>query len=576
MKKIIGIPGSPGIAIGKARVFKAPDIQMIIGGEFQDLNPNEAIILFKNATNKALERLSRIVSKVEEEIGSDEAGVFDAQMLMIEDEDFQSEIIEKIKNNIQLVDSIKSVSEKWQRKFEAMEDDYFKERGQDIKDAGNQILQALLDQYTSELSDLDEAVIIVADELTPSDTAEMNKSMVLAIATETGGPTSHAVILSRSLNIPAVVGTGTSTLLETISNSDTLVVDGSNGEVIIDPDLDTIQSYESKKVQYAEEEKLLQRYKEVRAITKDNHEIQLNVNLGSIDDLGSAMKVGAEGVGLLRTEFMYLNRINLPTEEELFSIFRKFLEGMEKYPVIIRTLDIGGDKELAYINLPKEVNPFLGLRGTRLASQSEFKQILTTQIRAALRASVHGNLKIMFPMITTAKEVSSLMRLMGTTKQNLQNEGYEINRAVEVGIMVEVPSVAICADIIAPFVDFFSIGTNDLTQYTLATDRTNESVAYLYDHYHPSVIRLIQGVIEGAHSHGKWVGVCGELASEPLAIPLLIGLGIDELSMQPHSLLRAKKIITEITYLECKILGEKVLRSNDPEDIYQLLKDFQN
>jgi phosphotransferase system enzyme I (PtsI) len=576
MMKITGIPGSPGIAIGKARIFRAPDLQSIIGDRFRDLSPDNAIILFKKATNRALDRLTKIVSRVEEEIGSNEAGVFDAQMLMIEDEDFQSAIIDNIKKNIQIVDSIKIVSEQWEQKFKAMDNEYFQERAQDIKDAANQILQALLDQHHSELSNLKEFAIIIADELTPSDTAEMNKSMVLAIATETGGSTSHAVILSRSLNIPAVVGAGSSNLLSKIKDSDTLIVDGTRGEIIIDPDSNTIQLYESQRLQYVEEERLLQKYKGVRAVTRDDHEIQLNVNLGSLDDLEIALKTSAEGVGLLRTEFMYLDRNKLPTEDELFSIFREFLIKMEKYPVILRTLDIGGDKELEYLNLPNEANPFLGFRGSRLASDPTFKKVLVTQLRAALRASAHGNLKIMFPMITTVKEVISLKSVLENTMQDLIDEGHEIDEEIEVGIMVEVPSVAICADFFAPIVDFFSIGTNDLTQYTLASDRTNESVAYLYDHFHPSVIRLIRKVVEEAHSHGKWVGVCGELASDPLAIPLLIGLDIDELSMQPHSVLRARKVITEVTYSECKTLAKQVVDLKNPEKIHSLLTDFQD
>ncbi|MFW9857079.1 MAG: phosphoenolpyruvate--protein phosphotransferase, partial [Candidatus Thorarchaeota archaeon] len=336
------------------------------------------------------------------------------------------------------------------------------------------------------------------------------------------------------------------------------------------------QLYESQRLQYIEEEKLLHRYKGVRAATKDDHEVQLNVNLGSLEDLEIAIKIGAEGVGLLRTEFMYLNRKNLPTEDELFLIFKKFLIRMGKYPVILRTLDIGGDKDLNYVNLPKERNPFLGFRGSRLVRDPEFKNVLITQLRAALRASAHGNLKIMFPMITTVDEVNNLLILMENTKRNLHKEGYKIAETVEVGIMVEVPSIAICADMVAPVVDFFSIGTNDLTQYTLASDRTNESVAYLYNHYHPSIIRLIQRVVEGAHNHNKWVGVCGELASDPLAVPLLIGLGVDELSMQSHSVLRAKEIITKTTYTECKDLKNQVLKLGTSKKIRKRLLDFQN
>ncbi|MFX0183449.1 MAG: phosphoenolpyruvate--protein phosphotransferase [Candidatus Hodarchaeota archaeon] len=572
MRKITGIPASTGIAIGKAFVYtKSSNLKKELL-KFQNISPEKSIILFREAVKKAIEHLNNIIRRTEEEIGTDEAGIFDAQILMLEDEDFQGAVIELLEKEFPLDKAIWDVTDFYVKKFSEIENVYFKERASDIRDIGNHIINALIGKQTSLLADLRNKVIVVSKELTPSDTAEMCKDKVIGFATEVGGSTSHVAIIARALNIPAVVGS--SKLMQLVNPETPLIVDGVKGEIIINPDPETITSYQNMREKIKEDQDKLKKFAKMKAITLDGYKIEIQANIGSLDGINLALENGADGIGLLRTEFLYLGRETLPTEEESYTTIKKILLSMDNRPVILRTLDIGGDKNIPSLNLPAEANPFLGYRGSRFITDPELRNIIFTQIRAALRASIYGKLRIMFPMVTTLSEIKTLRMMVEKAKNLVLNENYSIAESIEIGIMVEVPSAAICADILAPYVDFFSIGTNDLTQYTLASDRTNEMVANLYDQYHPSVLRLIQQVVQAAHNHGKWVGVCGELAGDPLATPLLIGLGIDELSMNPAAILRIKKGISEISHSECQKIIKQVLSFGESSEIRSFLENL--
>ncbi|MFX0150314.1 MAG: phosphoenolpyruvate--protein phosphotransferase [Candidatus Hodarchaeota archaeon] len=569
MRKITGIPASTGIAIGKAFVYiKNSNLKTELS-KFQNLPSDKSILLFRESVKKAIEHLNIIIQKAEEEIGTEEAGIFNAQMLMLEDEDFQAAVVELLQKDFPLYKAIWDVTDSYVKKFNEMDNVYFRERASDIKDIGNYLINALIGKQTSSLANLSEDVIIVSEELSPSDTAEMCKNKVLGFATKVGGSTSHVAIIARALSIPAVVGA--SKLMDLVTHGTLLIVDGIEGEIIIDPDSQTLEIYQNLRDEQKESQLKLKKFAQIKAKTLDDYEIEIQANVGSLDGVKLALENGADGIGLLRTEFLYLDRNTLPTEDEMFITIKKILKSMGNRPVILRTLDIGGDKLVPSLKLPAESNPFLGYRGSRIISNPEMSSIIQTQIRAALRASIFGKLKIMFPMVTTLNEVKTLYTMVDEIRKTLLNEGHTIAESIEIGIMVEVPSVAICADIIAPYIDFFSIGTNDLTQYTLAADRTNEAVANLYDHYHPSVLRLIHQVVQAAHSHGKWVGVCGELAGDPIATPLLIGLEIDELSMNSPAILQVKKKITEISYSECHKLIKQVLSFSESSEIRSFL-----
>lgn len=572
MRKITGIPASTGIAIGKAFVFrKSFDLKKELL-KFQNISPEKSITLFREAVKKAIEYLSDIIRKTEDEIGSEEAGIFDAQMLMLEDEDFQGAVIELLEKEFPLDKAIWDVTDFYVQKFNDIDNVYFKERASDIRDIGNHIINALIGKQTSLLADLRDEVIVVSKELSPSDTAEMCKDKVIGFATEVGGSTSHVAIIARALNIPAVVGS--SKLVQLVNPGTLLIIDGIKGEIIINPDPETFKSYENIREKLKEDQNKLKKFAKMKVKTLDGYEIEIQANIGSLDGIKLALENGADGIGLLRTEFLYLGRETLPTEEESYATIKKILLLMENRPVILRTLDIGGDKYVPSLNLPTESNPFLGYRGSRFVTDPKLKNIIFIQIRAALRASIYGKLRIMFPMVTTLNEIKTLRTMVEKATVSLLNEGHSVAESIEIGIMVEVPSAAICADILAPYVDFFSIGTNDLTQYTLASDRTNETVADLYDHYHPSILRLIQQVVQAAHDHGKWVGVCGELAGDPLATPLLISLGIDELSMNPTAILRIKKIISEISHSECRKIIKQVLSFGESSEIRSFLSSL--
>ncbi len=569
MKIVVGIPASEGIAIGKALVYERESNNEIDTLQLSSLTPNDAIKRFQEAISISISRLGKLARKTEVEIGPNEAAIFDAQILICEDDDFQQSVIEKINQGIPIDKAIWIVVDFYISKFAEMDNDYFKERALDIQDVGNQIIKALTGSNPNALMELTEKKIIVSRVLTPSDTVELPKKYVLGFLTEFGGPTSHVAIIARALNVPAVIGIPE--LTHQISQGDLLIIDGTNGHVIINPDTKTLGKYAVQQKKMVQNQQELQKFAKIQAKTQDGKLIKIQANIGSVDEVYRAMDHGADGIGLLRTEFLYLEKKDLPTENELFDTFKEILSAMREKAVILRTLDIGGDKDIPSLVLPKEENPFLGLRGSRFISDAQLRRIIITQVRAALRASSFGNLKIMFPMVSTLKEVLDLNTLVNECRSDLLANGYNIATSVEIGIMVEVPSIALCAEAVAPYVDFFSIGTNDLTQYVLAADRTNETIAYLYDHFHPSVFRLIQIVVNAAHKYGKWVGICGELASESLATPILLGLGIDELSMNINSIPKIKRQVTRQSMNKSKEILKTVLDLPTSKDVRKFL-----
>jgi phosphotransferase system enzyme I (PtsI) len=449
-----------------------------------------------------------------------------------------------------------------------MDNEYMKERAADIRDVTARILSHLLGVAIANLSLISEEVIIVAKDLTPSDTAQLNRQYVKGFTTDIGGRTSHSAIMARSMEIPAVVGTRTATV--DIENGAIVIIDGLDGKVIVNPDSDVIKEYEEKKaayeVQKAEWAKLLNE----QTVSADGHHVELVANIGTPEDVKGVLENGGEGVGLYRTEFLYMGRDHMPTEEEQFEAYKTVLERMGDKPVVVRTLDIGGDKELSYLDLPKEMNPFLGFRAIRLCL--EMQDMFRIQLRALLRASIYGNLKIMFPMIATLDEFRQAKSILIEEKEILQANGIAVSENIEVGIMVEIPSTAVMADQFAKEVDFFSVGTNDLIQYTMAADRMNERFSYLYQPYSPAILRLVKMVIDAAHKEGIWAGMCGEMAGDETAIPLLIGLGLDEFSMSATSILKARSQILRLSKKEMEDLAETALQMSTTSEVIEAVK----
>jgi phosphotransferase system enzyme I (PtsI) len=535
MKK--GIAASKGYAIGTIVIKE--DTEIIIDNT--KITDVEGEISNLNASLEASkEQLAKIRDKAEKEIGADKAAVFNSHIMILEDPELSSAIIDKIQNDKD--NAVKATSEiidMYVGIFGSMDDEYMRERASDIKDVGNRVLANLTNSSTGGVDDLEENSIVVAHDLTPSDTAQLDKSKVVAFLTNIGGRTSHSAIMARTLEIPAIVGLNDITT--SVVNGDKVIVDGSEGLVIINPNEATIEEYQAKQAEFEKEKERLKSLINVKTITKAGKRIEVCGNIGKAEDVNQVLENGGEGIGLFRTEFLYMDRNEMPTEEEQFNSYKYVAEKMGEKPVVIRTLDIGGDKVLPYLPLPEEMNPFLGYRAIRLCLDK--KEIFKIQLRALLRASAYGNIKIMFPMIASLSEFLAAKEVLQECMEELRSEGKDFNENLEVGMMVEIPSAAVCADELAKYVDFFSIGTNDLIQYTLAADRMNEKVSYLYDPMHPAVLRLIKMTIDGAHSQGKWCGMCGEAAGDETVIPTLVQYGLDEFSMSASSILRAKELI---------------------------------
>ncbi|MDN6160866.1 MAG: phosphoenolpyruvate--protein phosphotransferase, partial [Staphylococcus equorum] len=529
------------------------------------------IAKFNDAIETSKVELTKIRNNAEKNLGADKAAIFDAHLLVLDDPELIQPIEDKIKNDqVNAPTALSEVTGQFITIFENMDNEYMKERAADIRDVSKRVLAHILGVELPNPSIIDESVVIIGNDLTPSDTAQLNKEFVQGFVTNIGGRTSHSAIMSRSLEIPAVVGT--KSITKDVKQGDIIIVDGLTGEVIIDPTDDEVIAYENKRERFFEDKKELQKLRNEETKTIDGKHAELAANIGTPNDLKGVIENGAEGIGLYRTEFLYMGRDEMPTEDEQFEAYKKVLETMEDKRVVVRTLDIGGDKELPYLNLPEEMNPFLGYRAIRLCLDQP--DIFRPQLRALLRASVYGKLNIMFPMVATINEFRDAKALLLEEKENLKQEGTEVSDDIELGIMVEIPSTAALADVFAKEVDFFSIGTNDLIQYTMAADRMSERVSYLYQPYNPSILRLVKQVIEASHKEGKWTGMCGEMAGDEIAIPLLLGLGLDEFSMSATSVLKARRQIKGLSQNEMEELSQRAINCATSEEVQELVEQY--
>ena len=568
MLKLKGIAASQGISFAKAYVFVEPDLSV---KEVKIEDVASEIKRFEDAIEASKKELTIIKENALASLGADKAAVFEAHLLILDDPEFMGTVKTDIESKVINAEyAFKETSDMFISMFEAMDNEYMKERAADIRDVSKRILAHLLGVDLPNPSLIDEEVIVIAEDLTPSDTAQLNKKYVKGFATNIGGRTSHSAIMARSLEIPAVVGT--SSITEDVKNGDILILDGLDGVVLVNPDEATTAEYKEKHAKFEAQKAEWAKLVTEKSVTKDGHEVILAANIGTPADLEGVKNNGGEAVGLYRTEFLYMGRDQLPTEDEQFEAYKAVLEGMGDKPVVVRTLDIGGDKELPYLDLPKEMNPFLGFRAIRLCLEE--KDLFRTQLRALLRASVYGKLCVMFPMIATVQEFRAAKALFLEEKEKLVAEGVAVSNDIELGIMVEIPSTAVIADIFAKEVDFFSIGTNDLIQYTMAADRMSEKVSYLYQPYNPAILRLVKNVIEASHKEGKWTGMCGEMAGDSLAIPLLLGMGLDEFSMSATSILQARSQIKNLTLDEMKELVEKAVMCATTEEVLALIEEY--
>lgn len=570
MSKLIkGIAASDGVAIAKAYLLVEPDLTFDKNEKVTDVEGEVA--KFNSAIEASKVELTKIRNNAEVQLGADKAAIFDAHLLVLDDPELIQPIQDKIKNeNANAATALTDVTTQFVTIFESMDNEYMKERAADIRDVSKRVLSHILGVELPNPSMIDESVVIVGNDLTPSDTAQLNKEFVQGFATNIGGRTSHSAIMSRSLEIPAIVGT--KSITQEVKQGDMIIVDGLNGDVIVNPTEDELIAYQDKRERYFADKKELQKLRDADTVTVDGVHAELAANIGTPNDLPGVIENGAQGIGLYRTEFLYMGRDQMPTEEEQFEAYKEVLEAMDGKRVVVRTLDIGGDKELSYLNLPEEMNPFLGYRAIRLCLAQQ--DIFRPQLRALLRASVYGKLNIMFPMVATINEFREAKAILLEEKENLKNEGHDISDDIELGIMVEIPATAALADVFAKEVDFFSIGTNDLIQYTLAADRMSERVSYLYQPYNPSILRLVKQVIEASHKEGKWTGMCGEMAGDETAIPLLLGLGLDEFSMSATSILKARRQINGLSKNEMAELANRAVDCATQEEVIELVNNY--
>lgn len=567
---ISGILASPGIAFGQALLLKEEPI-IISQRKIQTDEIETQIARFKEGRNKSAQQLEIIKERAEKTLGTDKAEIFEGHIMLLEDEELEQEIVTLIKGEKKTAEAaVQSVIEDQATALEALDDEYLKERAADVRDIGKRLMRNILEMAIIDLSAISEKVILVATDLTPSETAQLNLENVLGFITDIGGRTSHTSIMARSLEIPAVVGTSNATQL--IKKGDYLVLDAINNKIIINPSDDELEALKAIKEEYLHEKEELAKLKDLPAITLDGHQVEVCANIGTVRDVAGAERNGAEGVGLYRTEFLFMDRDSLPTEDEQFQAYKAVAEAVGSPAVIIRTMDIGGDKDLPYMNLPKEENPFLGWRAIRICLDR--KEILHSQLRAILRASAFGKLRIMFPMIISIEEIRALKAELEILKSQLREENKTFDESIEVGVMVETPAAAVMARHMAKEVDFFSIGTNDLTQYTLAVDRGNELISHLYNPMSPAVLNLIKQVIDASHAEGKWTGMCGELAGDERATLLLLGMGLDEFSMSAISIPRIKKIIRNANYDDAKALAEQALAQPTAKELMDLVETF--
>ncbi|MFU2058701.1 phosphoenolpyruvate-protein phosphotransferase PtsI [Avibacterium volantium] len=567
---ISGIPASPGIVFGKALVLKEEKI-VLDTQKIQDDQVEAEVARFYEGRNAAVEQLTAIKDRAYASLGEEKAAIFEGHLMILEDEELEEEIIDYLRSNkVNAGVAASTIIDQQVAMLSEIDDEYLKERAGDIRDIGNRLIKNILGMHIVDLGEINEEAILVAYDLTPSETAQLNLDKVLGFITDIGGRTSHTSIMARSLELPAIVGTNTVT--QQVNTGDFLILDAVNNHVYVNPSQEEIDRLKALEAQLAEEKAELAKLKDLPALTLDGHRVDVVANIGTIRDVEGADRNGAEGVGLYRTEFLFMDRDQLPTEEEQFIAYKEVVEAMNGRLVVLRTMDIGGDKELPYLNLPKEMNPFLGWRAIRIALDR--KEILHAQLRAVLRASAFGKLAVMFPMIISVEEIRTLKAEIDVLKAQLRNEGKAFDENIQIGVMVETPSAAVNAKFLAKEVDFFSIGTNDLTQYTLAVDRGNELISHLYNPMTPSVLSLIKQVIDASHAEGKWTGMCGELAGDERATLLLLGMGLDEFSMSAISVPRIKKLIRNVNYQDAKLLADKALEQPTAADIEKLVADF--
>ncbi|MBF2679850.1 phosphoenolpyruvate--protein phosphotransferase [Listeria innocua] len=567
-KELKGIAASDGIAIAKAYLLVEPDLSY---EETEVTDVESEVKRFESALEVSRTELSTIREKAAKDLGEDKAQIFDAHLLVLNDPELTGPIEESIKNaKTNAETALQETTDMFIGMFESMDNEYMRERAADIKDVRKRVLSHLLGVTIPNPALIDEEVVVVAADLTPSDTAQLNRKFVKGFVTDIGGRTSHSAIMARSLEIPAVVGTKEVTA--SVAKNDIVIIDGLEGNVIIHPTEEQIAHYEKIKSDFALQQAEWEKLKNEKTVSKDGVHVELAANIGTPNDLEGVISNGGEAVGLYRTEFLYMGRDNFPTEEEQFEAYKAVVSGMDGKSVVVRTLDIGGDKTLPYLELPEEMNPFLGFRAIRLCFANE--ELFRTQLRALLRASVYGNLKIMFPMIATVNEFRQARDILLDEKAKLKAAGTEVSDSIELGIMIEIPAAAVLADQFAKEVDFFSIGTNDLIQYTMAADRMNERVSYLYQPYNPSILRLVKMVIDASHKEGKWTGMCGEMAGDQTAVPLLLGLGLDEFSMSASSILKSRSLIKRLDQSEMVKLAEEALNKSTAEEVVELVEKY--
>ena len=565
-----GIAASAGVAIAKVFKLETPVLH-VTEERVEDVNAELA--RFNAALEKTLADIEGIKERAEKagKLKPEELEIFDAHLMMANDPELKGQIETLIQDHDNAVHATDAVAKMMIQMFESMDNEYFKARAADIKDVTFRLRANLAGIDIPDLGLMKEDSIVVAEDLTPSDTAQLN-SFAKGFVTEIGGRTSHSAIMARSLEIPAVVGT--EGILKAAKAGDLIVLDALKGEVIVNPTEEEVALYQKKAADYIQYRNDLKVLKDAESITTDGHKVDIVGNIGTPKDADGVLANGGEGVGLYRTEFLYMNAQALPTEDEQFEAYKEVLEKMAPHPVVVRTLDIGGDKALPYLPLDPEMNPFLGYRAIRLCLDR--KDIFRTQLRALLRASAYGKLRIMFPMIATLNEFRAGKQVYEEERAKLIAEGVKVADDIEVGMMVEIPASAVLADQFGKEADFFSIGTNDLIQYSMAADRGNQKVSYLYQPLNPSLLRLIKMAIDGAHKNGKWCGMCGEMAGDPISAPVLLGLGLDEFSMSATSILPARKMINSLSYAEMKEVAAKALEMSTMEEVKELVGKYLN
>ncbi len=564
-----GIPASPGVIMGKAFMVGSEQY-VIMKRHLADEEIPHEVKRFKDSLTRTKAEILDIKKKMENEIGAEEAQIFSAHLLVIEDSMLMDEVLSKLKKDRLSVEYVfQDVLKKYIKIFSDIDDEYLRERISDINDVGKRILKNLIGAKEKSLSTISEKVIVISYDLSPSDTAIMHKKNVIGFATDIGGRTSHTAIMAKSLEIPAVVGLEDVT--SKVKEGDEVIVDGTHGTVVINPTAKTIKKYTLEKKRYAVREKYLKELKGLPCETLDKRKIMLSANIEFPMEVPSVLAHGAHGIGLYRTEFIYMNRKDLPSEEEQFEAYSTVAKKMKTQPVIVRTLDLGGDKFLSQFALPEEMNPFMGWRAIRfcLARPDVFK----VQLRAILRASAYGKLKLMYPMISGIQELKAANDILEDVKASLKKDSISFDENIEVGAMIEIPSAALTSDVLAGEADFFSIGTNDLIQYVVAVDRVNEKIAYLYDPAHPGVLRLIKQIIDSGHAAGIWVGMCGEMAGDVTMTLVLLGMGLDEFSVSPIAISEVKKIVRSVTFEQAKEIAAKALTFSTGEEVQKFCID---